>query len=169
MNSRFASHMLLIVCVTLLTNAGCASSAARSKEDAPTDSVAIKRVMDRFFDAARKQDWDAVADLMASDFEIYTDNAEAYNKEKYVKLLKQDDLVLTSMALRDLEVRVSPDGHMGWMKYRGHFETSSHGKPSVTETAETLIFDKYDPGQPNQRWLITRASASIKEVGPAAK
>ena len=94
---------------------------------------------------------------MATDFELYTDGASAFTKQAYVKVLKDDDMQLSHMELRDMETRVSSDGEMAWTKYRGLFKSTSNNQPSTVETAETLIF-KREAGH----WKITRAHVSSK-------
>jgi uncharacterized protein (TIGR02246 family) len=125
------------------------------------DTVRVRKVVDQFFSAAKKRNWDAAAELMATDFELYTDGASWFNKEAYVKVLKEDDVELTDMELRDMEIRVSSDGQMAWGKYRGLFKMSSHNQPSTMETAETLIFKRE-----GEQWKITRAHVSLKPLNP---
>lgn len=126
-----------------------------------TETVRVNKVLDQFFDAAKKRDWDAAAEFMSTDFELYTDGASRFNKQDYVKVLKQDDMELAHMELRDMETRVSSDGQMAWTKYRGLFKSISNNQPTNVETAETLIF-KREAGQ----WKITRAHVSSKVLTP---
>jgi ketosteroid isomerase-like protein len=121
------------------------------------EAARVRGVIDQFFSAAKRQDWDAAGELMSSDFEIYTDEASFFNKEAYVRLLKEDNLETEFMELRDLDIHVSHDGQMAWCKYRGLFQTTSHGVQSNVETAETLIFKNEGDG-----WKINRAHASVK-------
>ncbi len=132
---------------------------SRTTKGAATEA-AVKAVIDDFFDLARKRDWDGVAGLLADDFEIYTDGAASFGKQAYTDLLKQDDLETQHMELKDLVLRLSPDGQMAWSKYRGVFVTVSHGQRAEVETAETLVFQNGPGG-----WKIVRAHASIKATG----
>lgn len=127
--------------------------------DQNAESVRVKKVLDQFFSAAKNRDWDAVAEFMATDFELYTDGASGFNKQAYVKVLKEDDMELLSMELRDMEIRVSSDGQMAWSKYRGLFKSTSQNQPSNVETAETLIFKRE-----GEQWKITRAHVSLKTL-----
>lgn len=129
--------------------------------DPNAEAVQVKKVLDHFFDAAKKRDWDAAAEFMATDFELYTDGASNFNKQAYVKVLKEDDMQLAHMELRDMETRVSSDGQMAWTKYRGFFKSTSNNQQTNVETAETLIFKRED-GQ----WKITRAHVSSKVLNP---
>jgi ketosteroid isomerase-like protein len=129
--------------------------------DQATEAIRVKSVVDQFFKAAKKRDWDAAGELMSSDFELYADGASVTNKQAYVQLLKEDDLAVEYMELRDMEVRVSSDCQMAWSKYRGLFKTISHNQPSQVETAETLIFKKE-----GEQWKITRAHVSTKTLNP---
>ena len=154
-----------IVQVVLLCVFGLAGTPATNTHPTVVDQAAetarVKQVVDQFFSAAKKRDWDATAEFMSADFELYTDGASGFNKQAYVKVLKEDDMELNSMELRDLEIRVSSDGQMAWCKYRGLFKSTSHNQVSNVETAETLIFHKE-----GQQWKIARAHVSLKTLNP---
>lgn len=129
--------------------------------DPAAESVRVRKVLDQFFSEAKKRDWDAVAELMSTDFELYTDGASAFNKQAYAKVLKEDDMQVTDMELKDMEIRVSSDGQMAWAKYRGFFKSTIHNQPTTMETAETLIFKKE-----NEQWKIARSHVSLKPSNP---
>ena len=129
--------------------------------DQTAETIRVRKVVDQFFSAAKKRDWDAEAELMSTDFELYTDGASGFNKEAYIKVLKEDDIQLAEMELRDMEIRVSGDGQMAWAKYRGLFKFISNNQPSNMESAETLIFKRE-----GNHWKITRAHVSIKPSNP---
>ena len=129
--------------------------------DQAAETIRVRKVVDQFFSAAKKRDWDAEAELMSSDFELYTDGASGFSKQAYIKVLKEDDIQLADMELRDMEIRVSSDGQMAWAKYRGLFKFISHNQPSNMESAETLIFKRE-----GEQWKITRAHVSIKPLNP---
>lgn len=124
---------------------------------ATSEEAAVRAVIDAFFAAAQRRDWDTAADLMSDDFEIYTDGAAVFDKAQYHRLLSEDDLEVREMELRDVEVRVSPDGAMAWATYRGTFRGTSQGAAHDAETAETLIF-----ARERGHWKIVRAHASVK-------
>lgn len=128
--------------------------------DPAAETIRVKKVVDQFFSAAKNRDWDATAEFMSADFELYTDGASGFNKQAYVKVLKEDDMELAYMEIRDMEIRVSSDGQMAWGKYRGLFKTGG-SKPSSVETAETLIFKRE-----GEQWKITRAHVSLKTLNP---
>lgn len=152
---------LLVVAFASLTLCSCQQSAGACPKSVypAAESARVREALDNFFRAAQRRDWDAAAELMSSDFEIYTDDAQGYPKAEYVRVLKQDDLVVEHMELKDVDIRVSGDGQMAWAKYRGLFRCTSQGKPADVETAETLIFT-------NERgaWKMARAHASIKPL-----
>ena len=151
-----------LVLLFLFGIAGTPSTNTRATiVDQAAETSRVRSVVDQFFSAAKKRDWDAVGELMSTDFELYTDGASGFNKQAYVKVFKEDDMQLAYMELRDMEIRVSSDGQMAWAKYRGLFKSTSHNQPSTVETAETLIFKRE-----GERWKITRAHASIKPVTP---
>ena len=156
LSHTFFVHLVLL-CVFGIGGTPSVGPSALVDHDAET--VRVKKVLDQFFSSAKKRDWDAVAEIMATDFELYTDGASGFNKPAYVKVLKEDDMVLSHMELRDMEIRVSSDGQMAWSKYRGLFKSISNNQPSNVETAETLIFKRED-GQ----WKIARAHVSLKTL-----
>jgi len=156
---RSPVFIVQLVLLFVVGIAGIPSLTTRATVDQDAEAARVRKVLDQFFSDAKKRDWDAVGQSMAADFEMYTDGAAAVNKQDYVKVLKEDDLELSYMELRDMEIRVSSDGQMAWTKYRGLFKSTSHNQPSNVETAETLIFKK-DSGQ----WKITRAHVSIKNI-----
>src|SRR4051812_26928238 len=132
MPGRVVLVQLALLC-TLGMGGTCASRRATAADPA-AEAARVRMVVDQFFSAAQKHDWDAAAELMSADFELYTDGAAAFNKQDYVKVLKEDDLQMASMELRDVEIRVASDGEMAWGKYRGLFKSSSRGQSGTMET-----------------------------------
>jgi ketosteroid isomerase-like protein len=163
--AKISKATAVIFPLTLLFVFGMARTSSTNTRATIVDPAAetnrVRKVLDQFFSEAKKRDWDAVGELMSTDFELYTDGASAFNKQAYVKIFKEDDMQLAYMELRDVEIRVSSDGQMAWAKYRGFFKTSTHNQPSTVETAETLIFKKED-----EQWKITRAHVSMKPLNP---
>jgi ketosteroid isomerase-like protein len=160
MKRRVAALPLLVLLCAIIPLAGCASWVRTA--GAPHGDVAeaqVRAVIHRFFTLAEARDWDAIGDLFAADFAIYTDGAAIYGKRDYIALLKQDDLVVESWELRNLEVSVAADGHSAWSRYRGQFRCLSHGERRDVETAETLILRRDGGG-----WQIVHAHASVKSL-----
>jgi ketosteroid isomerase-like protein len=120
----------------------------------------VRLVIDQFYAAARRRDWDAAGALLAPEFEIFTDGAESFGKTAYVALLKEDDLVVERMALRNVTIRVADDRRMAWASFHGAFAMTTHGARHDVQTAETLILSRR-----GDRWQIVRAHASIKAAG----
>jgi ketosteroid isomerase-like protein len=148
-----------IALLALGMSGGCTApprEAAASQADAAAE---VRRAIDAFYDAARRSDWAAAGELMADDFEVYSDGPVALGKAAYVQDLRSADLRLDSMELRDLRIRVARGGDMAWASWRGWFRTVTAGVPSEAETAETQVF-RSEGG----RWLLVRAHASIREL-----
>lgn len=160
MLSPVAFVQLVLLCVFGLVGTPSTNTRAAIVDQA-AETVRVKTAVDQFFSAAKKRDWDAAAEFMSADFELYTDGASVFNKQAYVKVLKDDDMELAHMELRDMEIRVSSDGQMAWGKYRGLFKSTSHNQPTTFETAETLIFKRE-----GEQWKITRAHVSLKSSNP---
>lgn len=140
------------------------SGAAKQDADRANATAAIKSVVDRFYELAKRRDWDAVGTLFAPSFRIFTDGAESFDKPAYVRLLKEEDIDTRAMKLNDLELFASPDGNMGWCRFRGAFDTASKGQASHVETAETLVFARGADGA----WQIVHAHASVKTAGASS-
>jgi ketosteroid isomerase-like protein len=155
------SISLLVILCAALALCSCQSNAGACPKpiDTAAEASRVREAIDDFFNAAKKRDWDTAAALMSSDFELYTDQAQGVGKDEYVRVLKQDDLVVEHMELKDMDIRVSGDGQMAWATYRGLFRSTSQGKPADAETAETVIFT-------NERgaWKMARAHASVKAL-----
>jgi cytochrome c peroxidase len=134
-----------------------AAGRPRADDGRTTAEAQVRQVIDRFYAAAERRDWDAAGALMAPDFEINTDGAESYGREAYIVMLKEDDLVVERMALRNLAVEVSPDSRMAWATFHGYFEMTQDGARHDVQTAETLILSRR-----GDRWEIVRAHASVK-------
>lgn len=138
-------------------SAACSVGRAGSEEGAE-----IRDAVDRFYELARRRDWDAAGALLDAQFRIFVDGAESFDKPAYVQLLKADDIEVRAMELQDVQVHAAPGSSTGWCRFHGYFETVSQGTSSRTRTAETLVFEKR-----GREWRIVHAHASIKELGAA--
>ena len=117
----------------------------------------VKLALDNFFAAAVKQDWDKVGGMFAEDFEIFTDEVEILNKYEYIKVLKQQNLLVTQTQLKDLRIEVSEQGQMAWCRYHGFFHVAGP-QSSLVETAETVVFRNE-----NGAWKLVQAHVSSKQ------
>jgi ketosteroid isomerase-like protein len=151
---------LVLLCVFGIAGTPSTNTPATNVAQA-AETAQVRKVVDQFFSASKKRDWDAAAELMSTDFELYTDGGSVFDKQAYVKVLKEDDMKLVSMELRDMEIRVTSGGQIAWCKYRGLFKFTSHDQPSTVETAETLIFKRE-----GKQWKITHAHVSLKPLNP---
>ena len=165
MRRRVLLARLLLLCAAA-GHAACQAGAPAcpASVDVAAETARVRGVIDEFYRSAQRQDWDAAGELMSAEFEFYTDDATSFDKESYVRVLKQDDLAVEHMELKDMDIQVSGDGRMAWGKFRGQFRSTSHGKPSHVETAETLIF-KNEGGA----WKIVRAHASVRMLDEPAR
>jgi ketosteroid isomerase-like protein len=145
------STVLLFV---LSASGGCAPAAADSGARAE-----VRGVLDRFYELAASRKWNDLGDLLADDFQIFTDGGLAYGKADYVTLMKEDDLIVERMSLSDVRIEVSADGRMAWCTFRGSFDMASGGRRHDVRTAETLVFTRAAGG-----WAIVRGHASVTEA-----
>lgn len=118
----------------------------------------VKLALDNFFAAAGKQDWDKVNGMLTEDFEMFTDEVTMLNKYEWIKAMKQDDLHVAQMQLKDLRIEVSEQGQMAWCRYHGFFHISAGSQSSFVETAETVVFRNENSG-----WKLVQAHASTKQ------
>ena len=133
---------------------GQAAAAEASAAEAPENGV--KAVIDAFFAAARRHDWDATGQLMSENVRIWLDGDESMGREEYVVVMKEDDLEVVDIKLDDLDIRVSRDSSMAWSRYRATVEGISKGKRSSVKTAETILFDRVE-----QEWLMRHIHVSL--------
>ncbi len=118
----------------------------------------VKVTLDDFFAAAGKQDWDKVGGMLADDFEMFTDEVTILKKDEYIKVMKQDNLRVTQMQLKDLRIEVSEQGQMAWCRYHGFFHMYEGPQSSLVETAETVVLRNESSG-----WKLVQAHASVKQ------
>jgi hypothetical protein len=130
--------------------------AVRASNAAP----AVKAAIDRFFEAARRRDWDAASTVLSSDFRIWLGGDGTLDKTAYVAVLKEDDLNVLDMSLHDLEIGVSADGSLAWGCYRAIVDGISKGQRSVSRTAETIVFERH----PVEGWLMRHIHVSLSNA-----
>lgn len=123
----------------------------------------VREVIDAFYAAADKRDWDATGALMADDFVIYVDGGESFGKEEYVTLLKADDIVVESLTLHNMQINVSADQSMAWSRYQAEVVSHSQGERHDVSTLETLVFQRE-----GDRWLIRHAHVALAPLASAS-
>lgn len=148
-------HMLARIVMILLL---LAISIDTGLLGAVNEQSKVKSVLDNFFAAAGKQDWDKVGGMLTEDFEVFTDEVTILNKNEYIKLLKQDNLRVSQMQLKNLRIEVSEQGQVAWCRYHGFFHISAEPQSSLVETAETIVFRNE-----NSDWKIVQAHVSMKQ------
>lgn len=134
-----------------------AAEAMVPKVDLEKERVAVRQVIDEFYDAAEQQDWDRISALMTDDFRLFADGATVFTKKPYLEILESEDLGVLEMALNDLEIHVASGGDTAWCTFNGYFK---HSEELEVETAETLIFVKQEGA-----WKILHSHASVKMLG----
>lgn len=159
-----------------LSLAACLGCAIRAKESStpPTPAVAaqraavvdgaaeeagVKKVLDGFFHAVDVKDWNAVENVLASDFEFYSDDYTVLTRDEFIAAMRGDDMKIDKLEISDVKVSLSPDGQMAWAKYRAYLESSIHGEAYNMKSAETVAFRK-EGGQ----WKLTHNHASVKKL-----
>jgi ketosteroid isomerase-like protein len=151
MKFRMFARILMILLLLAVSN----STRLRGAAD---EQSTVKVALDNFFAAAEKHDWDRVGGMLTEDFEMFTDEATILNKYEYIKVMKQDNLRVAQMQLKDLRIQVSEQGQMAWCRYHGFFHMYAGPQSSFVETAETLVFRNE-----NNAWKLVQAHASIKQ------
>ena len=140
--------------------AGAATALFPAIAGASGAAAEVKKAIDDFFDAARRRKWDEAGELLAADFHIWLGVDDAWDRAAYVDLLKQDDLDVVDISLKDLEIGVSADGSLAWARYRARVEATSRGQRSLSRTAETIVFER----QGEDRWLMRHIQVSLTSV-----
>jgi ketosteroid isomerase-like protein len=151
MRLRMFARIIMILLLLAISNDTGLFGAADGQSN-------VKLALDNFFAAAGKQDWDKVGGMLAEDFAMFTDEATILNKDEYIKVMKQDNLRVAQMQLKDLRIEVSEQGQMAWCRYHGFFHISAGPQSSFVETAETVVFRNESSG-----WKLVQAHASVKE------
>jgi hypothetical protein len=136
--------------------AGVVAIASGQVAAAEAPEAEVKAVIDAFFTAARRHDWDATGRMMADNFRIWLDGDESMDRDEYVAAMKEDDLEVVDMKLDDLEIGVSRDSSMAWGRYRATVEEISKEKRSSVRTAETILFDRV-----KDQWLMRHIHVSL--------
>jgi ketosteroid isomerase-like protein len=148
-------HMLARIIMISLLLVICSDTGLLGAAD---EQSKVKSALDNFFAAAEKQDWDKVGGMLTEDFEMFSDEVTIMNKDEYIKVLKQDNLRVAQMQLKDLRIEVSEQGQMAWCRYHGFFHISTGPESSFVETAETVVFRNE-----HSDWKLVQAHASIKQ------
>ena len=159
MSRTMLRSSILLTCIAALMGIISCTGSARAKTETPTADAAVRATLNRFFEAALRRDWDATMPLLSVDFVMFTDGAQIFGRDEYLRLLKSDDILVSKYELRDVRSGVSASGDLAWMTYKGYFEQSLHGVPGRVETAETLLFRNE-----NGVWRMFRAHASVRDL-----
>jgi ketosteroid isomerase-like protein len=131
-----------------------ATSGQAAANEAP--EAGVKSVIDAFFAAARRHDWDATGRMMAENFRIWVDGDESMDRDAYLVVLKEDDMEVVDIKLDDLDIGVSKDGSMAWSRYRATVDSITKGKRSSERTAETILFDRV-----KDQWMMRHIHVSL--------
>lgn len=140
--------------------AGAAAAFVPANADASGVASEVKNAIDGFFEAARRRDWDAAGKVLSPDFHIWAGIDDVLDKAAYIAVLKEDDLNVVDMSVRDLEIGVSSDESLAWARYRTTVEAVSKGQRSVSRTAETIVFEHRQDGG----WLMRHIQVSLNSV-----
>lgn len=163
MNKLYRIQKLALLGAALLVSASLLQPVVSLSNTSDPDQE-IRAVIDAFFEAADRRDWEATGKLMSEDFVIFIDGGESFGKQEYVELLGADDLVVESLELRDMEISVSADASMAWSRYKADVASVSNGERHDVSTLETLVFDKA-----GDTWLIRHAHVALAPYEPNAK
>jgi hypothetical protein len=141
----------------LLAEAAAGILVATSGQVAAAESpeAGVKAVIDAFFVAARRHDWDATGLLLTDNFRVWFGD-ESLDREEYVAAMKEDDLDVVDMRLDDLEIEVSKDSSMAWGRYHATIDEITKEKRSSVRTAETILFDRV-----KDQWLMRYIHVSL--------
>ncbi len=172
MNSKLRKIKVLALALSLASWYGCATTPqppSASAETAPaksqpaadvaTQTASVRERLDSFFHAVDVRDWKTVEDVLASDFEFYSDDLMVLSRAEFLQAMREDDMKIDKFELKDVKVTLSPDGQMAWVKYHARMESTMKSGPYNMESAETVAFRKEDGN-----WKMTHNHASVKKL-----
>ncbi len=119
----------------------------------------VKKTLESFFQAVGAKDWTVIDQVMAKDFEFYGDDFTVLSRDEFISAMKEDNMKIDKLELKDMRVSLSPDGQMAWVKYSAHLESSMRGEPYNMSSAETVAFRKE-----GDSWKMTHNHASVKKL-----
>lgn len=157
------NRSMAVAILSVLVLCGCATHAGSGEQDQKASSDQVKKTLSDFFEAVDHRNWDRVEQLIASDFEFYTDDSTVLNREEFIKAMKDDDMKIAKFELKDLKVSLSQDQNMAWAKYHAYMESSVKGQPYNMTSAETVALRKE-----GSVWKLTHNHASIKKLDERA-
>ena len=129
-------------------------AAARASEE-----VNVRKALDAFYHAADVKDWKAIEGILAQDFEFYTDDSLVVSRDEFLKAMKDDDMKIAKLELKNVKISLSQDSQMAWIKYHAFLESQIHGEPYNMMSAETVALRKE-----GSQWKLTHSHASIKKL-----
>ena len=141
------------------TEQRAAAPAQAAKVDTAAEEANVKKALDDFFHAVEVKDWKLVDQVMAKDFEFYGDDSMVLTRNEFITAMKEDNMKIDKLELKDVRVSLSPDGQMAWVKYSAHLESSMRGEPYNMASVETVTFRKEDGS-----WKMTHNHASVKKL-----
>ncbi len=130
-----------------------------AKFDAAAEEANVKKALESFFHAVEVKDWKLVDEVMAKEFEFYGDDSMVLTRDEFISAMKEDNMKIDKLELKDVKVNLSPDGQMAWVKYSAHLESSMRGAPYNMASVETVAFRKVDGS-----WRMTHNHASVKKL-----
>ena len=137
--------------------AGTAAASFRALANGSGAASDVKRAIDGFFEAARRRDWNTAGKVLSPDFHIWAGIDDVLDRASYIDVLKEDDLDVVDMSVRDLEIGVSADGSLAWARYHTTVDAISKGQRSVSRTAETIVFEHRD----EEGWLMRHIQVAL--------
>jgi len=155
------STFLLVVC------AGCDVSLAsdRATEDgSSTEAVPAvahgpMAAINEFFAAAGARDWPAVEALLADNFKFYSDGALVLDRAGFMLAMKEDDMVIDSLVLSELETVLSDDSSLALVRYSLDLKSSVNGSRHDVRTVETVVLRRATNNP--TRWQFVQNHASL--------
>ncbi len=155
-----------VILVGLVLLAGCSTGTVETAAvvvevgpDLLAEEANVKQALESFFSAAEHKDWPTIDGLLAEDFEFYSDGTMMLDRGGFLEAMKDDSMDITRMELNNVQVTLSGDAEMAWVKYQAAMESSIHGESYNMASAETVVFRKESSG-----WKMTHNHASVKEL-----
>lgn len=126
---------------------------------AVSEASAVRAALDDFFAAATDKNWPVIDQLLAEDFQFYSDDLLVLDRAEFLAAMKDDSMEIGKLELNEVSVRVSADGQMALVRYKVTLESLIKGEAYNMKSAETVVMRKE-----GSAWRMIHNHASIKRL-----
>jgi ketosteroid isomerase-like protein len=154
-----AGHSLSLACDRATDAASEAESTLKTTAAVAADAHGPVAAINDFFAAVDERDWHRVEALLAKDFKFYSDDALVLDRGAFLLAMIEDDMVIDSLMLSQMETFVSDDSSLALVRYSLDLKSMVNGNCHDVRTVETIVLQR-DPKDP-ARWQFVQNHASL--------